>query len=296
MLLAALAAAPGGAQPPTYPRYGLFNTEIRFLHSEHVGRLFKVFVNLPRQYQQEPERRYPALYVLDPAAHFGMFTDIQRLLEDGRRLEPVLTVGIGYESIVLDTLSRYRTIDMLPTPNPNGLGGGAPLFLRFVEEELIPYIQSQYRVDPARRALWGGSYGGLFGAYVLLERPELFTGYMLNSPVLAHDNGLLFRYEEELATARRDLPARVYMAAGGLEPAEWMLEPLREMERRLRSRRYPGLELQVDVVEGEDHFTVAPTGITRGLGGDQRRPPAGRCIARWAGSTRDPMHLFGRQE
>lgn len=44
-----------------------------------------------------------------------------------------------------------------------------------------------------------------------------------------------------------------------------MLKPLRRMETQLRSRHYPGLSLDVDVVEGENHSTVDPLGITRGL-------------------------------
>ena len=35
------------AGQPAFPRYSLFNTQIRFLHSSEVGRVFKIFVNLP---------------------------------------------------------------------------------------------------------------------------------------------------------------------------------------------------------------------------------------------------------
>ena len=54
------------AQLTAYPPYSIFNTEIRFVHSTNVDRVFKLFINLPRSYHQEPERRYPTLYLLDP--------------------------------------------------------------------------------------------------------------------------------------------------------------------------------------------------------------------------------------
>jgi predicted alpha/beta superfamily hydrolase len=66
---------------------------------------------------------------------------------------------------------------------------GAHDYLAFVERELIPYIEARYRADPQRRALGGHSLGGLFGAYALLTKPELFQHYILSSPSLwFHEN------------------------------------------------------------------------------------------------------------
>jgi len=253
------------AQQPAFPPYSIFNTQIRFVHSQHVGRVFKIFINLPRHYQDEPERKYPSLYLLDPGALFGMTTDMQRLFEDGKRIEPVLTVGIGYESIVIDTLIKYRSTDMLPAPNRAGLGGGAPQFLAFIKEELIPFIEAEYRVSPETRGICGASYGGMFGAYALVKAPELFNRYILVSPTVGFGEGVFFTYEEEMAQGRTDLPARIYFAAGADEGRDWMLDPLVRFEQQLRNRKYPALSIELDIVAGENHATVGPIGIDRGL-------------------------------
>ncbi|MCC7263706.1 MAG: alpha/beta hydrolase [Candidatus Latescibacteria bacterium] len=253
------------AQQPAFPPYSLFNTQIRFVHSQHVGRVFKLFINLPRHYQDEPERQYPALYLLDPGAHFGMTTDMQRLFEDGQGIEPVLTVGIGYESIVIDTLIKYRTTDMLPSPDRDGHGGGAPQFLAFIEDELIPFIEAEYRVNPKIRGICGASYGGMFGAYALVKAPELFNRYILISPTLGFGEGAFFAYEAEMAQGRTDLPARIYFAAGADEDRGWMLDPLAKFVQQLRDRKYPSAAIELDIVAGENHSTVGPIGIDRGL-------------------------------
>lgn len=252
------------AQQAAYPPYSLFNTQIRFMHSAEVGRVFKLFINLPRGYAAEPERHYPSLYILDPAAHFGMVADMQRLFEDGRHIEPVITVGIGYESVVRDSLRKYRTLDMSPTATDERTGGG-PAFLAFIETELIPFVEAEYRVDPGVRGYWGGSFGGLFGTYAMVARPALFNRIFVTSPAVSWDDHFVFGLEEELAARTRRLPTRLYMAAGGDENPEWMLQPMHEFAEQLRSRGYEGLEVEVDVVPGENHHTIAPIGITRGL-------------------------------
>ncbi|MBT7862892.1 MAG: hypothetical protein HN712_21435, partial [Gemmatimonadetes bacterium] len=101
--------------------------------------------------------------------------------------------------------------------------------------------------------------------YALVERPELFNRVFLTSPVVAWDDGVLLKAEEKMAASRDQLPVRLYMAAGGQENPEWMLQPMRRFAERLQKRGYAGLEVEIDIVEGENHHTIAPIGITRGL-------------------------------
>src|SRR5262249_38916393 len=48
-----------------------------------------------------------------------------------------------------------------------------PPFVRFLTEELLPWVRGRYRVtdDPARTVAGGSSYGGLAAAFAALERP-----------------------------------------------------------------------------------------------------------------------------
>ena len=111
-------------------------------------------------------------------------------------------------------------------------------FLSLVLSHLASPTWAQ--VDPSVRGYWGGSFGGLFGAYALVTRL---------------------------------LPTRLYMAAGGEEGEERMLLPMRAFADLLQQRRYEGLEVEADIVPGENHFTIAPIGIARGLMRMFPRPP-----------------------
>jgi predicted alpha/beta superfamily hydrolase len=60
--------------------------------------------------------------------------------------------------------------------------GGAEDFLRFVREDLIPFMVSEYRADPADRCFMGSSLGGIFGLYSLFRHSDTFQRYIIGSP------------------------------------------------------------------------------------------------------------------
>ncbi len=179
-----------------------------------------------------------------------------------------------------------------PVVAPIARSGGAPAFLRFIREELKPFVDSTLPVDPGNATLIGHSFGGLFATYVLLHHPDTFQRYVIGSPSIWWHGRVSFEFEKAYAAANRDLPARVFVAAGGLETAEefkrtasqfpesmqaaiaeWerttgppqMVELIGPFERALRGRRYPGLSLTTHIYPGETHTSVLPGLIARGL-------------------------------
>lgn len=72
-------------------------------------------------------------------------------------------------------------------------------------------------------------------------------------------------WEEQFARDHSDLPVRLYLAAGELEPSLQFLDPLDRLSDRLRSRKYEGPELEHVVIPGERHAGVTAEAFTRGL-------------------------------
>jgi pimeloyl-ACP methyl ester carboxylesterase len=58
-------------------------------------------------------------------------------------------------------------------------GGGGAAFATFLMNDVRPFIESRYPVDPAKSVLVGHSAGGSFTAMVLLQKPESFAGYVI---------------------------------------------------------------------------------------------------------------------
>ncbi len=273
----ASAAAPVEARTEGAP-YVLAGTQVWTVPDPVSGRDYEVFVSLPASYATSPARRYPVLYVTDADYAFPIIRQIARRVNlEGPAVEEFILVGLSYARGDNGTMSRNR--DYTPTPNgprsaPAGPHGQGPAYQTYLKTQALPFIEKRFRADPARRVLLGHSYGGLLGAQILFTDPTLFHAYILGSPSFWFDKRHMMRMEADYARGHRDLPADVFMYIGAYEvpgPTRRntrdsdMVGDMRAMERTLKDRGYPSLQVRSVVLEDEDHLTVAPVGFTRGL-------------------------------
>jgi predicted alpha/beta superfamily hydrolase len=280
---AAAAAAP---QPAPVPQpYVLDATEVLDVHAAQLRRDYRVYVALPDSYASS-NRRYPVVFVTDAEYGFAVARNIAQRLHKHAHLEEAIVVGLSYAKGDSPMFSRRR--DYTPTtPRTGGyrsdMAGRAPAFGeadaygRFIAEQVFPLIAARYRADMHRKIFVGHSYGSLLGVQMLLTRPQTFDHYILGSPSLWFDGGVLFDREKAYAKAHRDMPASVYFGIGGREtlaPGQKrsrseedadMVADLREFDAALRSHRYPGLRTRLEVFGGEDHASVFPFLFTHGL-------------------------------
>jgi predicted alpha/beta superfamily hydrolase len=260
--------------------YEVIGSEVWSVPDPHSGRDYQVFVALPRSYADEPHRRYPVLYVTDADYAFPLVRQIGRRLNvEGPAIDEFILVGLSYAVGEEGMPSRRR--DYTPTPNgPAGtpadaIHGQGAAYATYLGEQVLPFIARRYRTDEDRRLFLGHSYGGLLGTQILLSEPRMFAGYILGSPSYWYDGHYMERMEATFANGHDDLPARVYMYVGQYEEMRagdrryakaWnMVADARRMERLLHDRGYPSLKLELDVLEDEDHLSVAPRGFTHGL-------------------------------
>ncbi len=194
-LLLALAATTFGQDRQQIARLSLKSTVL--------GEERFVFVRTPPGYERSGQR-YPVLYLTDGEAQMDhTVTTIDFLARNGRVPE-MIVVGIT---------NTDRTRDLTPTHAAfgGGGGGGQPLrtsggadkFLKFIETELIPSIESDYRTQPYR-VFAGHSFGGLFALHTLFTRPEVFNAYIVVSPTIQWDNNLTLREAEAFCKERKD--------------------------------------------------------------------------------------------
>ena len=161
----------------------------RHLRARHVD------VWLPPSYRRDPGRRYPVLYMhdgqnlFDPAlAYGGVDWDIDgvmsRLVAEGRVREAIV-VGVWNTP---DRLPEYMPAKPVAgRAIPTGVPGREPIdagrlasdaYLRFLVEELKPWVDARYRTLPGRghTHVMGSSMGGLISLYALAEYPQVFGG------------------------------------------------------------------------------------------------------------------------
>lgn len=179
-------------------------------------------------------------------------------------------MGIGYPDPLRYKLDRTR--DYTPSHVPTGgygpavqrVSGGGEAFRRFLADELVPWVDGTYRTIPGDRTIVGHSYGGLFGTYALLSAPGLFSRYVLVSPSLWYDDGSMFRLERAFAAGHDRLPARVALAAGAHENPR-MPSDMTALAAHLAEHHYAGLTVDAHVFSDDNHNTIFPAALTRGL-------------------------------
>lgn len=244
------------------------NTTTRTIKSNYNGQNYLLKVQFPKGYHQE-KVNYPVLYVLDAETNFGgVGYIVQRLIKD-RLIPKVLLVGIAYNTDY-KTFYKLRSRDLTPTEDKNlKMGGakvadptgGAPLFCQFLENELFPFIAKEFRVKEGERAIYGHSYGGLFGSYAFLEHTDMFNKYLILSPSLWFQNNQLLDDVKQFKML--DSKVRVYMGSGELERRIDDLQT--DFANQLKAKQLPKLILKAEVFENETHRTIFGTGFTNGL-------------------------------
>lgn len=263
-LIPALAAGAkrADAQTTEAPPYALAFSSVHRLGSPAVGDTFEVSISLPFGYE-ESGRRYPVVITLDADFAFAATAQISRLMQFRQELPEFVLVGVGYGDFGVALAKRAR--DLTPTVDEDNARctsptacGGAAAFADFIDSELVPFVAERYRIDRMDRTLVGNSLGGLFGCWVLLERPGLFGRYVLGSPTVSWDH-------DWAITAARDLTADgaagpVFVGVGGEEGAG--VEGVRAF---VDTMRQSGATLDFRVFEGERHMSAQPAIVFRGL-------------------------------
>lgn len=198
----------------------------------------------------------------------GISYIVQRLIKD-QLIPEVLVVGIAYNT-TYQNFYRLRSRDLTPGEDKNlTMGnhavdptGGAPQFSNFLEFGLFPYIENKFRIDPADRAIYGHSYGRLFGSYVLLNKPHLFNRYLLLGPSLWYKDKLLVKEaaEKSLEVSKK---TKLYIASGEFDLR--IKDYQEEFLQHIREKEVPNVEIKSEVMENETHRTIFGVGFTNGL-------------------------------
>ncbi|WP_245794147.1 alpha/beta hydrolase [Chitinimonas taiwanensis] len=258
------------------PAYVLKGTEVVSTPSLRLGRDYEAIVSLPADYAQST-RRYPVLYVTDADYAFPLIRAIaNRVDRHGVGLQDFILIGLSYAKGENGAVSRNRDYTpggagVRPSPEQaSGEYGQAAAYLQFLREEALPVLERRYRIDPSRRIFVGHSYGALLGLHVLFTQPSLFSHYILGSPSLWFDQHQTFATERRYAAQHKTLAARVRVFIGAEETVKQgrgrdMVGDLARFSAQIRQRNYLGLDWASSVLPGEDHATVFPLLITRGL-------------------------------
>jgi len=230
-----------------------YNIKIDSIQSAVLGQNRKLRIFLPEGYDTI-KTRLPVIYVLDADGRDQHVVPTVRFLNQNRKMPVAIIVGVR---------NIDREHDFLPDSTRNAkTGGGADKFMRFFREELMPYIDKNFKAEPYR-VLIGHSYGGLFALYALFNQPDLFDAYIAMDPsVWYNDKKIVCLASEELAKPKQwEKPLFITGREGqGLE--EMGILPLEDL---LKKSAPAGLRWKLAAYSFEDHGSVTFKSVYDGL-------------------------------
>ncbi len=180
------------------------------VHSQALGKDMVVTVTPPLAGLPK-DRQVAAIYALDEG--YGVAGPAGSAMAGGGAMAPVIVVAVGWvpghwndrdEDLLFGEVRYDRRV----------FHGHAERFQAFLLNELKPFIEANYPVDPAQAVLFGHSDAGVFATEMLARAPDAFSGYVIASPGL-------WMVPPLLPAAAKAVPAmsakRVFLAVGGGE-------------------------------------------------------------------------------
>jgi predicted alpha/beta superfamily hydrolase len=193
----------------------------------------------------------PVLYVTDADTQFlHTVATVDHLARNGR-IPALIVVGIYQIDRSLE-LVPYPSLDRTTASRVPTAGGGDD-FLKFIETELIPWVESHYRTAPYR-VFTGHSFGGLFATHILATRPELFNALVAVSPSLTWRGGEPVRRVEEMLGTRTSLRRQFFFTIGS--EGRQAQTGFDNLQRVLKAHNVEGFNWQGVKMPEEDHGSI----------------------------------------
>jgi predicted alpha/beta superfamily hydrolase len=231
---------------------------------------YPLFIKLPSSYKKQVNKQYPVIYLTDAYYEFQIVSGATRYPMNIKVMEDAIIVGISYSKGSKGSSSRNR--DYTPTLNKEWKNktGEAQKHAAFIEKSVFSYIDTNYRTDPTNRTFIGNSFGGLFGTYILLNKPNMFKNYILGSPSYWWDNKYIFEQESEFAKKKITVNANIFISIGELETIEYgagynMVADAQIFYNRMLNWRSENLNVKLMIIPEADHSTAFPTTAIQGL-------------------------------
>lgn len=160
----------------------------------------KVWIHIPNSNggnENSSKERYPVIYLLDGDANFNSVVSITEFMSEAGLCPPMMVVGILHPARMFDlTIGADKDF-------PGRVGKGEK-FISYIENELMPYIESNYPTA-AYKIFIGHSVGGLTVVNTLLHQPNLFDAYV------SLDGALWWNDQKIVKEAKVILPTENYV-------------------------------------------------------------------------------------
>lgn len=232
----------------------------RQFHSRYLPDDRDVMVYLPPEYDQQPSRHFPVLYMHDGQNLFDPRTsfipgrtwqvmetaDTMILVAD---IEPLIIVGIH-------NTGERRLAEYTHARDWKMGGGEANSYGNLLTRELVPFIDAEYRTlsGPEHTGMGGSSLGGLVTLYLGLRHADTFGKLAILSPSVWWNFKSIISYVNEYEGPPWP---RIWLDVGDAEGAKALADVNLLYKQLIGNGWENGTTLHFERVEGGTHDETA---------------------------------------
>lgn len=233
--------------------------EIRAIKSKILKEERTLNIYLPQNFDKT--KPYPIIYLLDGSMNedFIHVTGLVQFFNQMYAMPETIVVGIA-------NIDRKRDFtfhtDLKDLQKDYPTTGHSDMFIGFLEKELKPYIESQFKTTDTY--LFGQSLGGLLATEILLKKPEMFNNYFIISPSLWWDDESLLKQAPLLLSKIRDTKKFVYVSVGKGEH-KVMVKDAEDFYNILLKSNKKNWTVEYKMMETDNHATILHRSLYEGL-------------------------------
>lgn len=214
------------------------------LKSKILNQDREIQIYLPEEYDTSKEK-CPVIYVFDSQKYFLNAVVYQQNLRFVDETPGFIVVGIKTKDNERSKLYNSESSE----------------FSKYLEKELLPYIDNTYRTLPSERVFFGWQRAAAFGVEVLASKPNLFKGYFIASPTFlsakrVSDVG-------KLLDKKTSLDNYLYFTLGTVEA--WSLDNTNSLAELLKKKASNKLKWKYDLFANENHYSTTIITMNKGL-------------------------------
>ena len=208
-------------------------------------------VSLPASYKKDTKKVYPLLLLLDGDYLFDPFQGALSYGNYWDDLPETIIVGLHQSN------ERYDdcTIDD-KTGLPEGKGAN---FFEFIGGELLPYLQTKYRIAPFKIIAGHDVTAGFLNFFLYKDDP-LFNAYISLSPELSAD--MEVNVASRLSVMKQSVFYYLSSADGDIKK---MKEPIGLLDQNMKTVTNPNVNYRYDEISGASHYSLVLYSVPNAL-------------------------------
>jgi predicted alpha/beta superfamily hydrolase len=223
------------------------------IESKKLNAFREIIVETPPSYQTDKNRKYPLLLLLDGQYLFDPFSGILSYTSYWNDLPEVIIVGVNQSD------AEKRKLETQVSE-----GSGLPFeesdrFFQFITDELMPYLEKNYRISPFRIVAGHDATAG-FTNFFLYKQSPAFNAYISFSPELP--DGVESMLTEKIKASKKPLYYYMATADGDVQRLQKKIKPLNDS---LQAIKIPNFRYYYNEFKGASHYSLVALGIPEAL-------------------------------